>query len=145
MRYPPRLGHLATRAVVVAKLAPTYAASHEIDDEEAVSRLDRSLQSGLLDDLLAASWEALLGTTSRLDEQGLLEKIAGALKNRPQRPGKVIETTPGWSAFLVRADVEAGIASDAARRLLESDEGQRRAKAGLLEVGNFLAGELIRK
>ena len=99
----------------------------------------------MLDELLAASWDALLGETSRLDEQGLLEKIAGALKRRPQRPGKVAATTPGWSAFLVRADVDAGIASDAARRLLETDEGQKRAQAGLLEVGKFLASELTRK
>lgn len=145
MRYPPRLGHLATRAVVVAKLAPTYAASHEIDDEEGVTRMDRALQGSLLGELLTATWEALEGGTVRLDEQGLLEKIAGALQKRPQRPGKVATITPGWSAFLVRTDIEGGIASDAARRLLESDEGRKRFTAGLKEVGAFLAGELTRK
>ena len=35
MRYPARLAHLATRAVVVAKLAPTFAEAHHIDHEEA--------------------------------------------------------------------------------------------------------------
>ena len=53
MRYPPRLAHLATRAVVVAKLAPTYAAAHSIDDEEARVRLEASLSGSLLEDLLA--------------------------------------------------------------------------------------------
>lgn len=145
MRYPPRLSHLATRSVVVAKLAPTYAEAHSIEDEEGVSRLDRALQSPLLDDLLAAAWAALLGTTERLDEDALVQKVASGLKNRPQRPGKIAPLTPGWSAFLVLADVRAGIASDAAQRLLETEEGAKRAKAGLAEVGKFLATELVRK
>jgi hypothetical protein len=145
MRYPPRLAHLATRAVVVAKLAPTYSEAHSIDDEEGISRLDRALNSPLLDDLLAAAWTELLGTQKKLDEEGLVQKVASGLKNRPQRPGKIAPLSPGWSAFLVLADVRAGIASDAAQRLLETDEGAKRAKAGLAEVGKFLAGELVRK
>ena len=145
MRYPPRLAHLATRGVVVAKLAPTYSEAHSIDDEEGVVRLDRALNSPLLDDLLAAAWAALLGTTERLDEDALVQKVASGLKNRPQRPGKIAPLTPGWSAFLVLADVRAGIASDAAQRLLETEEGAKRAKAGLAEVGRFLATELVRK
>lgn len=145
MRYPPRLAHLATRAVVVAKLAPTYSEAHSIDDEEGVVRLDRALNGPLLDELLAHAWTALLGGTKKLDENGLLEKIAGSLKNRPQRPGKVAPLSPGWSAFLVLADVRAGIASDAAQRLLETDEGKKRAAAGLAEVGKHLADELVRK
>jgi hypothetical protein len=145
MRYPPRLAHLATRAVVVAKLSPTYSTAHSLDDEEGVVRLDRALGGRLLEDLLAASWTALLGTTKKLDEEGLLQKVASSLKDRPQRPGKIATLTPGWSAFLVLADVEAGTASDAAQRLLESEEGKKRAVAGLAEVGKFLAGELTRK
>lgn len=145
MRYPPRLAHLATRNVVVAKLAPTYSEAHSIDDEEGVIRLDRALQSPLLDELLAGAWAALVGTTVRLDEDALVQKVASGLKNRPQRPGKVAPLTPGWSAFLVLADVRAGIASDAAQRLLETEEGAKRAAAGLAEVGKFLAGELVRK
>ena len=145
MRYPPRLPHLATRAVVVAKLAPTYAEAHSVDDDEGISRLDRALQSPLLDELLAAAWTALLGTTQKLDEDALIQKVASGLKNRPQRPGKIAPLTPGWSAFLVLADVRAGIASDAAQRLLETKEGASRAAAGLAEVGRFLATELVRK
>jgi hypothetical protein len=144
MRYPPRLAHLATRAVVVAKLVPTYAAAHSVDDEEARSRLDASLSGSLLEDLLAASWEALLGGAKRLTEDGLLEKVAKSLQDRPLRPGRKVEPTTGWSAFLVLADLEAGTASEAARRLLETDAGQLRARAGLAEVGGFLARELTR-
>lgn len=145
MRYPPRLAHLATRSVVVAKLAPTYAAAHHIEDEEAVSRLSASLGGPLLDDLLAAAWAELTGGKRRLDDEGLLEKVAGALKDRPQRPGRTVGATPGWSAFLVLADVRAGTASDAAQRIFESPEGKARVEQGLAEVGRFLATELTRK
>jgi hypothetical protein len=144
MRYPPRLAHLATRAVVVAKLVPTYAAAHSIDDDEARSRLEASLSGTLLEELLASTWASLLAGSKRLTDDGLLEKVAKSLKDRPLRPGRTVEPTPGWSAFLVLADLSAGTASEAARRLMETDAGQRRGSAGLVEVGAFLAKELTR-
>jgi hypothetical protein len=144
MRYPPRLAHLATRAVVVAKLIPTYAAAHSVDDEEARARLEVSLTGPLLEDLLAATWEALLHGSKRLNDDGLLEKVAKSLQDRPLRAGRTVEPTTGWSAFLVLADLQAGTASEAARRLMETDAGQARARAGLAEVGAFLARELTR-
>ena len=144
MAFPPRLSHLATRAVVVAKLVPTFAAAHTIDEEEAAQRLDAALKGRLLGDLLEATWTALLGSTKRLDEAGLLEKVATTLRDRPQRPGRLAELTPGWSAFLVLADLEAGTASEAVRRVLATDEGRKRALAGLAEVGRYLAAELSR-
>jgi hypothetical protein len=144
MAFPPRLSHLATRAVVVAKLVPTFAEAHHIDEEEAAQRLDAALKGRLLGDLLEATWAALLGSTKRLDESGLLEKVATTLRDRPQRPGRLAALTPGWSAFLVLADLEAGTASDAVRRVLGTDEGRKRALAGLNEVGAYLAAELSR-
>ena len=144
MAFPPRLSHLATRAVVVAKLVPTFAAAHSIDEEEAAQRLDAALKGRLLGDLLEATWAALLGSTKRLDESGLLEKVATTLRDRPQRPGRLAALTPGWSAFLVLADLEAGTASEAVRRVLATDEGRKRALAGLAEVGRYLAAELSR-
>lgn len=144
MRYPPRLSHLATRQVVVAKLAPTYAASHQVDDDEARTRLERALAGPLLDDLLAATWSAILGTAKRLDEAALLEKVAGTLRDRPTRPGRVAEMTPALGAFLVMADIEAGSASDAVRRVMEQAAGQAKAREGLVEAGQLLAKELTR-
>lgn len=144
MRYPPRLAHLATRAVVVAKLLPTYASAHSIDDEEARVRLEAALSGTLLEELLANTWTALQGGTKRLTEDGLLEKVAKSLQDRPLRPGRAVEPTTGWSAFLVLADLSAGTASESARRLMETDAGQGRARAGLSEVGAFLARELTR-
>ena len=144
MRYPPRLAHLATRAVVVSKLVPTYAQAHSIDDDEARSRLEAALGSSLLEELLAEAWGSLLGGSKRLSEDGLLEKVAKSLQDRPLRPGRTVETTPGWSAFLVLADLSAGTASESARRLMETEPGKVRARAGLAEVGEFLARELTR-
>jgi len=144
MRYPPRLAHLATRAVVVAKLFPTYAQAHSIDDEEARMRLETALAGSLLPELLAATWNALSSGAKRLAEEGLLEKVAQSLKDRPLRPGRTIQPTAGWSAFLVLADLAAGTASESARRVMESEAGRARATAGLSEVGAFLAKELTR-
>ena len=73
MRFPPRLAHLATRQVVVAKLTPTYARAHQLDEDEARLRLEAALKGPLLEDLLEATWRALLGGTKRLSEDGLLE------------------------------------------------------------------------
>ena len=41
-------------------------------------------------------------------------------------------------------DIAANTASDSARRVLESEEGRKRAQAGVEEVGAFLAAELTR-
>jgi hypothetical protein len=145
MRYPPRLAHLATKAVIASKLAPTYGVSHQIDDEEAVIRLNRALAGPLLDDLLSTAWTELVATKKKLTDEELLERVARALKDRPQRPGKVASLSPAWSAFLVRVDVEAGLASDSARRVLESDAGAKMVGQGLAEAGKHLATELLRK
>ena len=144
MSYPPRLAHLATRAVVVAKLVPTYARAHHIDEEEAAQRLSSVLSGRMLPSLLDAAWAAMRGKSKRLTDDGLLEKVATTLSERPQRPGRVADLNPAWSAFLILVDLEVGTASDAARRVMETDEGRRRGEEGLAEAGRFLAAELTR-
>ncbi|WP_163998011.1 hypothetical protein [Pyxidicoccus caerfyrddinensis] len=144
MPYPPRLAHLATRAVVVAKLMPTYAQAHNIDEEEASQRLSTALAGRMLPTLLDAAWDAIRGKAKRLTDDGLLEKVAATLGDRPLRPGKVATLNPAWSAFLVLADLEVGTAGDAARRVMETEEGRRRGAEGVAEVGRFLAAELTR-
>lgn len=145
MNYPPRLGHLVTRKVVAAKLAPTYALSHNLEEGEAVAALERALEGSLWEALLAASWQALVEKNRKLDEERLLEKVATTLKDRPHKPGAAAAMTPAWSAFLVKLDLEAGTASDMARRVLESPEGARRVEEGLRDAGQHLARELTRK
>ncbi len=97
MRYPPRLAHLATRAVVVAKLWPTFAAAHEMDEEEAEARLTSALQGQLLDELLAHAWEAMRQKAPRADESALLEKVAQTLSDRPRRAGRTAKLNSAWS------------------------------------------------
>jgi len=144
MSYPPRLSHLATRAVVVAKLVPTYAQAHHIDEEEAAQRLSSALAGRMLPELLEATWTAMRGKAKRLTDDGLLEKVAATLGERPLRPGRTAPLSPAWSAFLVLTDLAAGTASDAARRVMETEEGRRRGEEGLAEAGRFLAAELTR-
>jgi hypothetical protein len=144
VRYPARLAHLATRAVVVAKLAPTFGEAHHLEHEEAAARLSTAFSGPLLDDLLAATWQALLGGTKKLDEEGLLEKVAKSLRDRPLRPGRLAPLTPELSAFLLLADLAAGTASDAAGRVMETEAGRERARAGLAVAGQHLARELTR-
>ncbi|HEX8706295.1 MAG TPA: hypothetical protein VF815_46095 [Myxococcaceae bacterium] len=145
MRYPPRLGHLATRPVLVNRLVPTYAQAHQIDEEEAGLRLTRALAGRIWEDLLTATWEAMKGRVKRLDEEKLLEKVATTLQDRPLRYGKaVLETNPSWSAFMMLLDLEIGTAGDAARRVMETEQGRKMMAAGLAEAGSFLATELTK-
>jgi len=144
-RPPPRLMHLATRKVVAAKLAPTFAEVHHVEVDEALERLERALAGPLWETLLASAWTALSAGSKRLDDEGLLEKIAGCLAKQPQRLGRLAPITPGWSAFLLQLDLDAGLASESARRALDTEEGRRRAREGLDEAGRHLAAELTRK
>ena len=144
MSYPPRLGHLATRQVLASRLLRTFAKAHTLDDDEAHERIERALQGRLWERLLDATWAAMTADKKRLADDALLEKIAGALKAHPLRYAKAAPLTPTWSAFLVLADLEAGTASESARHVLESAEGQKRMQEGLAEVGRFLAAELTK-
>jgi hypothetical protein len=145
MSYPPRLGHLVTRAVVAAKLRPTFANSHEIDEDEAQGRLERALEGRLWELLLESAWAALNDKKRAPDENAVLERVAKSLKDRPLKPGKLLEQlSPAMSAFLVLIDLETGTASDAARKVLESPQGEQMKKMGLTEGGKFLANELTR-
>lgn len=144
MKYPPRLGHLATRPVMVNRLVPTYARAHQIDEQEASQRLSRALAGRIWEDLLAATWEAMKSRVKRLDEQRLLEKVFTTLEDRPLRYGRAVESTPAWSAFMMMLDLEIGTAGDAARRVMESEQGRKMIAAGLAEAGMFLAIELTK-
>ena len=144
MSYPPRLGHLVTRGVMAARFRATFAESHEIDEEEAHERLERAFAGRLWELLLEATWNALSDKKRAVDPEAIVEKIARTLKDRPLRPGKAAKLGPAFSAFLVMIDLEAGMASDAARKVLESAQGEAMKQAGLAEAGRFLAAERVK-
>lgn len=144
MRYPPRLAHLATRQVLAARFIVSYAKVHNLDEEEASDRLTRAFSGQLWEEMLGATWTALTGTTQRLDENGLLEKVARSLADRPLRPGREAPEDAAFSAFWVQVDLAAGTASEAARRVLETEQGKKMAMAGTQAAGTFLAKEFSR-
>lgn len=142
--YPPRLSHLATRAVLVAKLRPSFAAAHTLSDEEAAERLGQALSGPFWAELLSAAWSEMKVLKPRLSEGELLDRVAQTLAQRPLRPGRKVALNAAWSAFFVLADLRANVVSDAARRVMESAQGSKMAQAGLTEAGRYLAGELLR-
>lgn len=145
MRHPPRLSHLVTRRIAAQKLVALYAEPHHLEFEEAFIRLDAALKGTLMPRLLDATWDALTVLKPKLSEEVLLENVAKHLADRPNRQGKTKPLTPDLSAFLVLLDLEAGTATEAVRRVMESKEGLKGAERGLAEGGRFLADELLRK
>jgi hypothetical protein len=129
---------------MVSRLRPTFAKHHEIDDEEAEVRLQSALKGRLWELLLTTTWEALNDNKRRPPPDAILERVAESLKERPYRPGRQANVTPAFSAFLLLVDLEAGTASDAARKLLESATGEVMKQQGLAEAGRFLAEEFVR-
>lgn len=144
MNHPPRLAHLLTVPVLVSRLSPTCAAAHGIEDDYADERVETAMRGPLRTRLLDATWAALRASTSRPGDDELVEKVARSMAARPLRRAKAAAVTPGWSAFLLQVDVDAGVAGDAARRALESDAGRRAADEGIAEAGRFLAREMMR-
>ena len=144
MRYPARLAHLATRAIVVAKLAPTFADAHQLDHDEAAYRLGAALSGPLLDDLLAATGRRSSGARRSWTRRVCWRRSPGACGTGPSARAAPHRSTPDLSAFLLLADLAAGTASDAAGRVMETDAGKARARAGLAAVGQLLAHELTR-
>lgn len=142
--FPPRFGHLVLRRHVVARLAATYAASHEIDEVEAGVRLDRGYSAELHERLLSATWAVWQAKPRPASEEKQLARIDEAMQAHPFRPARAVTPTAAWSALLLAIDVNAGFASMAARGLLESPEGQAGLSRGLADAGAWLARELLR-
>ncbi|MFT3839359.1 MAG: hypothetical protein QM723_20415 [Myxococcaceae bacterium] len=76
--------------MLVSKLAPTYAQTHEVDIDEAVERVDRALERDrtLQDDLLAACWVELTAKKPRFDEAALLERWRSCSRTVPNAPAR---------------------------------------------------------
>lgn len=143
--YSRRLPHVLTRADLATALAPTYAASLDVDEEEAHERLTRALERpGVVDDLYAGLSAALADLTGpRTSEDAVMDKLSKGVQARRGRV-KAAPTSPGLSAVLVRLNLELGLAPDPMRAMLATEKGKAILDAGLRALGAHLAKELLR-
>ena len=143
--YPKRLPHVITRADWTYLLAPTYAAAQSVDEEIALERLQRAVQSEqILNELyggLAAGMEAQRGARTTEDEQ--IDKLSQGIEKRRGRV-KAMQQTPGLSAVLVSIDVQIGHAPEMMRDALANPKGAALLKSGLAALGSFLFKELVK-
>jgi hypothetical protein len=143
--YPKRLAHVITRTDWTYLLAPTYAAAQSVDEEIALERLQRAVQSEqILNELyggLAAGMEKLRGERTSEDEQ--IDKLSKGISTRRGKV-KAMQQTPGLSAVLVSIDVQIGHAPEMMRDALANPKGAALLKSGLAALGVFLFKELVK-
>ena len=141
MPFPPRLGHLATRAVLTAKLGPTYAQAHNIDEEEAAS-VSPAPSTGRC----ASSCWPRPGCDARRQGAAHRGRPSGEgrrpLGERPSAPGASRRTRPGAPSG---ARGPGGGHRERRRAPGDGDgRGRRAADKGLAEAAGFLAKKLLR-
>jgi hypothetical protein len=143
--YPKRLPHVVTRADWTYLLAPTYAAAQSIDEDIALERLQRAVQSeqllGLLYSGLGAALEKARGP--RTTEDALIDKLSVGVEKRRARV-KAMPGSPSLSAALVRIDLEIGHAPEMMRDALGTPKGAALMHKGLEDLGAFLLKELVK-
>ena len=97
-----RLPHVLTRADLAHLVAPSYAESLGVDEEEARERVARALERpGVADDLYRGISAALAEARGpRTSEDALLDKLSKAIQKRRSRV-KGAPSTPGLAAVMV--------------------------------------------
>jgi len=140
-----RLPHVVTRADLALLLAPSYAASMSVDDEEAHERLVQALGSAEVVEELYRGISAGLAAAQgkRTTEDALMDKLSAGLQARRSKV-KAAPATPALSAVMVRLNLEIGLAPGQMRDMLASDKGRAMLDKGLAELGGFLVKELLR-
>jgi hypothetical protein len=140
-----RLPHVLPRVELARLLAPTYAESLSVDEEEAQERLERALAHP---DLLAGvhrgvavALEAARGPRTDADAQ--LDKLSKGLQARRGR-AKAVPSSPGVSAVMVWVNLAIGLAPESMRGTLAGGKGAAMLEEGLREVGASLVRELLR-
>jgi hypothetical protein len=143
--FSKRLPHVFTRKDLALAIAPTYAASANVDFEEAHERMERALGSHRVADGLYAGLSAALFALQgpRTTEDELIDKLsAGLLKRRAKV--KAAAMTPELSAAMVLLNLELGYAPEMMRGALETPKGQGLLQKGLQALGAHLLKELIK-
>jgi hypothetical protein len=140
-----RLPHVITRKDLALLLAPTYAASAEVDFEEAHERMERAVGSQRVVDQLYAGVSAALEERKgpRTSEDELVDALSAGVQKRRSRV-KPAPPGPGISAVMVLLNLELGYAPEMMRGALENPKGKALLDEGLRSLGTHLLKELIK-
>ena len=140
-----RLPHVVTRKDLALLLSPTYAASAEVDFEEAHERMERAVGSQRVVDQLYAGLSAALEERKgpRTSEDELVDALSAGVQKRRSRV-KPAPPGPGISAVMVLLNLELGYAPEMMRGALENPKGKALLDEGLRALGTHLLKELIK-
>jgi hypothetical protein len=136
---------VVTRKDLALLLAPTYAASAEVDFEEAHERMERAVGSPrVLEQIYAGLSAALEGRKGpRTSEDELVDALSAGVQKRRSRV-KPAPPGPGISAVMVLLNLELGYAPEMMRGALENPKGKALLDEGLRALGTHLLKELIK-
>jgi hypothetical protein len=140
-----RLPHVVTRADLTRVLLETYVDLMNVDDDEALDRLDRALQRPELLDALYRGLSTGLSAHQgeRTTEDQLMDKLAKGVQKRRSRV-KAAPGHPAIAAVLVRINLELGLAPEQMRTTLQTEKGRALLEDGLARLGKHLADELLK-
>jgi len=140
-----RIPDAISRKDLAQIVAPTYAASADIDLEEACGRMRRALGDQRLAAELYGGLTAALAEMTRLragaDE--LIDNLSAGISKRRARV-KAAPMTPEISTAMVTLNLALGYAPESMRAAVESERGRALAAAGMRELGTHLLRELIK-
>jgi hypothetical protein len=143
--FSPRLPHVVTRKDLALLLAPSYAASANVDFDEAHERMQRALDNQRIADVLyqglSAALEERKGPRTSVDE--LIDNLSAGVQKRRSRV-KAAGLTPPISAVMVLLNLELGYAPEMMRNALENPKGKALLQDGLRALGAHLLSELIK-
>ena len=136
---------MITRKDLALLLSPTYAASAEVDFEEAHERMERAVGSQRVVDQLYAGLSAALEERKgpRTSEDELVDALSAGVQKRRSRV-KPAPPGPGISAVMVLLNLELGYAPEMMRGALENPKGKALLGEGLRALGTHLLMELIK-
>jgi hypothetical protein len=140
-----RLPHVVTRKDLALLIAPTYAASANVDFDEAHERMERATASDRVSAHLYSGLSAALYERKgpRTTEDALIDDLSAGVQKRRSRV-KAAALTAALSAVMVMLNVELGYAPEMMRRALEAPKGQALLEDGLRALGAHLLKELIK-
>ena len=143
--FSKRLPHVITRKDLALIVAPTYAASAEVDFDEAHERLERAVGAQPIVDALYEGLSSALFERKgpRTNDDELIDNLSAGVQKRRSRV-KAAELTPPISAVMVMLNVELGYAPEMMRNMLASEKGNEMLQTGLRQLGLHLVQQRVK-